>query len=191
MEREAEQTEFADNDRLSISEQVALSGARSGPEFDPVVLGLTLRFYKAMAAFERAHVAELSPHRLTVGQFNVLNVLDRAQKPLTMRELSLAVAVRPTQLTGVVDSLCQRGLVQRDLNPSDRRSFLASISESGRQFLQEFLPGHWFYLRRLTSLMTPDERAQLDHLLQRLLESVEAADQAPPELIVGTPEEAR
>jgi DNA-binding MarR family transcriptional regulator len=157
----------------SIAEQIALAADREGPDFDTAVLGLTLALFRTTTAFERAHVAELLPHGLNIGQLNILTVLDRAAEPLTMGALGQAVSVLPANLTGVVDGLVGRGYVERIPNPSDRRSFLIRIGKVGRSFLRKFLPGHWAHLQKLMSDLTPAQRRQLQSLLGKFLESIE------------------
>ncbi|WP_028921279.1 MarR family winged helix-turn-helix transcriptional regulator [Pseudonocardia acaciae] len=156
----------------SIAEQIARAARREGPGFDPTVLGITLSLLRASAELERAHVAELSPYRLTTSQFNVLTVLDRADEPLTMGRLGQAISVLPANLTSVVDALARREYVERLANERDRRSSLVRITESGRAFLRDFLPGHWAHLQRLMSDLRPEERTQLHSLLERFVESL-------------------
>lgn len=157
----------------SVAEQIALAADREGPDFDPAVLGLTLSLFQTATAFERAHVAELLPYGLNVGQLNILTVLDRASEPLTMSALGQAVSVLPANLTGVVDGLVGRGYVDRIPNPDDRRSFLIRIGKSGRNFLRKFLPGHWAHLQNLMTDLTPAQRRQLQSLLGKFLASIE------------------
>jgi DNA-binding MarR family transcriptional regulator len=157
----------------SIAEQIAQAADREGPDFDPTVLALTLTMFRTATAFERAHAAELLPHGLNTSQLNILTVLDRSPEALTMGALGQAVAVRPANLTGVVDALAERDYVERISNPDDRRSFLIRISTKGRAFLRKFLPGHWTYLHRLMGDLTPGQQHQLQSLLESFLESIE------------------
>lgn len=162
----------------SIAEQIARAADREGPEFDTVVLGLTLALFRTATAFERAHVAELVPHDLNISQLNILTVLDRASEPLTMGALGQEVSVLPANLTGVVDGLARRGYVERITNPDDRRSFLIRIGRPGRNFLRKFLPGHWAYLQTLMSDLTPPQKRQLQTLLGKFLDSIEQNSEA-------------
>ena len=161
---------------LSVTDQVERTAREYGPGFDPSVLTLTLTLYRTMAVFDRAHAAELAPHRMTLSQFNILSVLHRAAKSLTMGELGQAVSVRPANLTGVIDTLTKRSLVERQLNPGDRRSFLVGITKVGEEFLGEFLPKHWRYLEALTAGLSERQRKQLTGLLDRFRESIQAAE---------------
>ncbi|HUO38685.1 MAG TPA: MarR family transcriptional regulator [Mycobacterium sp.] len=159
----------------SVAGQIARAAELEGPEFDPTVLALTLTMFRTATAFERAHAAELVPHGLNTSQLNILTVLDRAPEPLTMGALGQAVAVRPANLTGVVDGLVERQLLERISNPDDRRSFLIRISTQGRAFLRKFLPGHWTYLQQLMDGLTQRQKQQLQSLLDRFFDSIEAA----------------
>lgn len=147
-------------------------------EHDAGMLALTLSLYRAMTAFDRAEATELAPHGLTVSQLNILTVLHRAERPLTMGELGQAVSVRPANLTGVVDGLTRRSLVERQINPFDRRSYLITKTAAGEEFLTGFLPGHRRHLGRLMRGLSPDERAVLADLLERLRQSVDTVDEA-------------
>lgn len=165
-------------ERLSIADQVAMSAQEAAPDFDPLALALTLSLYRTMSAFDRVHAEELAPAGLSVTQFNVLSVLLRVQKPLTMGELAQAVSVRSANLTAVADSLAARGLVDRTLNPDDRRSFLVSITPEGHEFMAEFLPAHWRVLQDLMSGLSRPERTKLLKLLEKLLASLRESEQA-------------
>jgi DNA-binding MarR family transcriptional regulator len=55
-----------------------------------------------------------------------------ASGPLPMRDLAAALSIDAPYTTLVVDDLEQRGLVERQANPADRRSKLVRITTSGR-----------------------------------------------------------
>jgi DNA-binding MarR family transcriptional regulator len=162
----------------TVEGQVASESARQDGDFDPGVLSLTLTLYRALTAYDRAQAGELAPHGLTTGHLNILTVLHRVDGPLTMGELGRAVSVRPANLTGFVDALTGRGLIERRINPDDRRSYLVATTEAGEAFLADFLPGHWRTLKRLTGGLGEDEQRQLSVLLERFRESVEEAEAA-------------
>ena len=164
----------------TVAWQVARAAAEYGADFDPGVLSLTLVLYRAMAVFDRAGAAELAPHGLSVSQLNILTVLHRADRPLTMGELGHTVSVRPANLTSVVEALTQRSLIERRVNPSDRRSYLIANTQAGEDFLARFLPTHWTYLETLTRRLSSEERVVLTDLLDRLWASVESAESCQP-----------
>jgi DNA-binding MarR family transcriptional regulator len=74
--------------------------------------------------------AELSDLKLTQGEINALAQLEPAA-PVTVAALQAATGQRASTLTGVLDRLERRGLVERALNPRDRRSFVVSLTDPG------------------------------------------------------------
>jgi DNA-binding MarR family transcriptional regulator len=76
--------------------------------------------------------AELRDLGLTPGEVNALAQLD-AGAPVTVAQLGAATGQRPSTLTGVLDRLERRGLVERSLNPRDRRSFTVALTGPGAE----------------------------------------------------------
>jgi DNA-binding MarR family transcriptional regulator len=73
---------------------------------------------------------ELADLRLSAAETNVLACLSETRgRPV--RELVAATAQRPSTLTGVLDRLERRGLVERRPNPADRRSTVVVLTEPG------------------------------------------------------------
>lgn len=74
--------------------------------------------------------AELADLALSHAEVNVLAALDPgAARPV--RELVAATGQRPSTLTGVLDRVERKGLVERRLNPADRRSFTIGLTADG------------------------------------------------------------
>jgi MarR family transcriptional regulator, organic hydroperoxide resistance regulator len=76
--------------------------------------------------------AELKDLGLSQGEANALAQL-RAGTSRTIAELQAATGQRPSTLTGVLDRLERRGLVERRLNPRDRRSFTVTLTGAGAE----------------------------------------------------------
>ena len=68
---------------------------------------------------------------LTVSQSYCLRIL-YFQGPRTMGELATELDVRVSTMTGIVDQLEARGLVERVDHPDDRRSLRVTLSTRGR-----------------------------------------------------------
>ena len=62
-----------------------------------------------------------------------VNALAQLEEDATVAQLQRATGQRASTLTGVLDRLERRGLVERRLNPSDRRSFTVSLTGAGRE----------------------------------------------------------
>jgi MarR family transcriptional regulator, organic hydroperoxide resistance regulator len=68
---------------------------------------------------------------LSQGEIHVVALLADGAKH-TVGELQRDLGHRPSTLSGILDRLESRGLIRRALNDADRRSFLISLTRSGR-----------------------------------------------------------
>jgi DNA-binding MarR family transcriptional regulator len=74
----------------------------------------------------------LADLKLTPAEINALAVL-ADQRPRSVSELSALTGTRATTLTGVLDRLEHRGYASRGIDPADRRSFLITLTPTGRE----------------------------------------------------------
>jgi MarR family transcriptional regulator, organic hydroperoxide resistance regulator len=81
--------------------------------------------HRLLAALDDA-LADLG---LSAAEINALACIGNQR---TVRELVAATAQPPSTLTGVLDRLERRGLVERAANPADRRSVLVRLTPDGR-----------------------------------------------------------
>ena len=103
--------------------------------------------------------------------YDVLLELNSAtDRRLSMGELGTVAVVSRSRVSRVVDQLAAEGLVARELNPDDRRSAYATITEAGRARLRAAAP---IYLggieRHFTSRMTAAEAATVTRALEKVL----------------------
>jgi DNA-binding MarR family transcriptional regulator len=89
--------------------------------------------------------------------------------PLPMRELGTALMTDAPYTTVMVDDLEKRGLVQRQINPADRRSKLVRITTAGRAVAREAERIQSAPPAALAAL-TEAELATLDRTLRRLVD---------------------
>lgn len=78
----------------------------------------------------------LRPLHVSAAGGLVLGIL-RDRGPMPPSELSERLIVTRATVTGLLDSLEQRGFVRRSANPADRRSLLVEITPAGLDVLQE------------------------------------------------------
>ncbi|MGP3962379.1 MarR family winged helix-turn-helix transcriptional regulator [Nonomuraea sp. 3N208] len=129
---------------------------------------LDIALCRASAAVARAADAHAAEEGLGVGQHLVLQMLD-AVGPCSQQTLSEELRIDRSVMVGVCDDLEQAGHVRRERNPSDRRSYAVTITDSGRRRLaaaQESLPA---FLDDTFRALTADERRRLGALLAKLL----------------------
>jgi DNA-binding MarR family transcriptional regulator len=96
---------------------------------------LILELQRAAHATLHALSARLAALELTASEINALAQLADG-RVRAVGELAAQTGTRPTTLTSLLDRLVRRGLVVRDTDPADRRSFLICLTEAGRPVAQ-------------------------------------------------------
>jgi DNA-binding MarR family transcriptional regulator len=71
-------------------------------------------------------------HELTPPQMHALRILEPGAKR-TMREVADALFCDPSNVTGIVDRLEARGLIERQAAPHDRRAKLLAVTPEGER----------------------------------------------------------
>ena len=121
-------------------------------------------------AFERVHahlaavVAELD---LAPMQAKALHELD-VEEPISMRELARRLGADPSNVTGLVDRLEARGLVERRPDPHDRRIKGLALTAPGARLRQRLFARLYSAPRALAELPQRDQRCLRD-ALERIL----------------------
>ncbi|MEV7391272.1 MULTISPECIES: MarR family transcriptional regulator [unclassified Streptomyces] len=119
------------------------------------------RFY---ADYEEA----AGEHTLTGAQARLLSLL--SLEPLPMRKLAQKLKCEPSNVTGIVDRLEARGLVERRPDPADRRVKLAAATDEGLRVARDLRDGLRFARAPLAGL-SDEERLSLRDLLRRMLDA--------------------
>jgi DNA-binding MarR family transcriptional regulator len=112
--------------------------------------------------------AEFARGNLTGPQRLVMSVLVRTQG-LSLKQLSQAVSLAHSTVSGIVDRLVQQGLIERQTHPADRRITLLIASDAVRKFMQTRMPE--LALHPLLEAMrraTPAERQSITEGLDTL-----------------------
>jgi DNA-binding MarR family transcriptional regulator len=114
-----------------------------------------------------------SEHGLAVTEFDVLITLfNAAEERIGMSALADRVLLSPAGLTHLITRLERDGLVQRELDPLDRRKFYAVLTDAGCRTLREARRTHNQVLRGgLFAATTAADRRTLQRIWRRLSES--------------------
>ncbi|MHC3472178.1 MarR family winged helix-turn-helix transcriptional regulator [Streptomyces sp. 7R007] len=133
---------------------------------DPLTMEVVELIGDVVARFYADYEEAAGEHALTGAQARLLSLL--SLEPLPMRKLALKLKCEPSNVTGIVDRLESRGLVERRPDPADRRVKLAVATEEGRRVARELRDGLRFAREPLAGL-SDEERLSLRDLLQRML----------------------
>ena len=74
---------------------------------------------------------------MTLPRFELLAALDRVPDGLTMGELSRWLMVTKGNITGIAERLSEDGFIKRQPTPTDRRSFVVTLTPRGRKLFKE------------------------------------------------------
>lgn len=105
---------------------------------------------------------------LSPSQFNVLNLLLDYPQGCSQVDLSRALIMNRSNVTGLVDRLEIRGLLQRQETPGDRRAYRVVLTQPGRQLVQEMLPAYYQGAEEIWNHLPLKRVQQLTEDLQRV-----------------------
>jgi len=135
----------------------------SGPDGEPSLEELVALLFRLTADLRQRFTERSADFDLSFAQAMAVRELDR---PLPMRELAQRLCCDASNVTGIVDHLEARGLVERRVAPDDRRVKHLVLTDAGRTLRQEHRDGLTVDLPLLHDL-SPDERRVLADLLRR------------------------
>ncbi|MFF1924475.1 MarR family winged helix-turn-helix transcriptional regulator [Streptomyces sp. NPDC058221] len=136
------------------------------PRADPLTLEVVELIGTVVARYYEEYEEAAAAHSLTGAQARVLGLL--SLEPMPMRRIAQKLKCEPSNVTGIVDRLEVRGLVERRPDPADRRVKLAAPTEKGTRTARQLRESLDFAREPLAGL-TDADRAVLRDLLRRML----------------------
>ena len=105
----------------------------------------------------------LAEHRLTTATFQALWAISPDEQPPSMKALAERLYCNAPNLTFMTNQLADRGLVERVVDPADRRSRVVVLTRKGREVRDEVLRA--VLDKTPLGTLTEDELRQLANLL--------------------------
>jgi DNA-binding MarR family transcriptional regulator len=136
------------------------------PPADPLTLEVVDLIGSVVARYHEEYERAAAAHSLTGAQARLLTLL--ALEPLPMRRIARTLRCEPSNVTGIVDRLEARGLVERRPDPTDRRVKVAATTAQGARTARRLRESLDFAREPLAGLSRP-ERTVLRDLLERML----------------------
>ncbi|THA61460.1 MarR family transcriptional regulator [Streptomyces sp. A0958] len=143
---------------------------------DPLTLEVIELIGTVVARYYEEYEQAAAAHSLTGSQARVLGLL--SVEPLPMRRIAQKLKCEPSNVTGIVDRLEARGLVERRPDPADRRVKLAAPTERGARTALQLRDALDFAREPLAGLSDAD-RTVLRDLLRRMVGTEPGAGPAP------------
>lgn len=109
---------------------------------------------------------------VTVDQWLVLKNLDD-DRYLKQTELAELTGKDNPTLTRIIDLLCKKGLTERVVHKTDRRSFTVHLTEEGKSKLQEITPQVDNIRMKAWENLTEQDYEQLKRILNKIYQNLE------------------
>jgi DNA-binding MarR family transcriptional regulator len=149
-------------------ERLALQEA-THPDCNPLAVQAIIWLFRAFNAASNAQSEELRPAGLSPSAFNVLMALvNTPEHTLEPCQLAERLLVSRPSMTGLLDTLQSKGLIERHAHPEDRRRILVVLTDAGRTLLDRHFPTHYREQNQLLSGFSAEELEQLVVLLRRI-----------------------
>lgn len=126
-----------------------------------------VRGFGALTRLMGPHYASFN---LTPPQFQMLTIINRLRgEPITQRRLGRELYVSFANVTVMLSKIESAGLIERKVNPADRRERFVQITPTGRALLKRIWKVQPRQLEHVTAGLTDPERIELSRLLNKMI----------------------
>lgn len=151
------------------STEVLQKFAQRYPQADVSAIATFLHLLRVATDFSTALDECLSRHGLLQGRWWVLILLMREESKVSLPSiLAEKAGVSRATMTGLLDSLERDRLVQRIIDPADRRCVSIKLTAAGEAKLDAVMPDYYSRLRVCMQSLDEASRAQLQQMLTQL-----------------------
>lgn len=126
---------------------------------------------QAFTAYGATHIRTIG---LTPPQFDIIATLGNTAG-MSFKEIGDNTLITKGTLTGVVDRLELKGLVQRVSNAQDGRSQIVQLTEAGNALFAQHFPAHLQHIAQALAPVSASEMQTLTESLSRLRAAFECA----------------
>ncbi len=147
------------------------------PDFEVGTLQVTARLSRIGAHLARRQEAVFSRFGLNRGEAGALSALRIAgPHQLSPTRLGRGLMLSSAGVTSRIDRLERRGFVRRLDDPLDRRGVIIELTDEGLAVVDAAVAANAASDRQLLERLDPQEIAQLEALLRKLLTGLELPD---------------
>lgn len=120
--------------------------------------------YQAFEEYSAKHVKQMG---LTETQFDILATLGN-QPPMTCKELGEKTLILKGTMTGVLERLEAKGLIEKLVNEEDGRSYKIQLTTIGKKTFHKAFPEHIEHLREAFEKLSKKEVESAVQVLQKV-----------------------
>ncbi|MDI1293850.1 MAG: MarR family winged helix-turn-helix transcriptional regulator [Methylobacter sp.] len=143
----------------------------SPPTEFPRVLSELVRTNQAFLNYAAIHAYTLE---LTLPQLDIILTLGHAFG-MTFKRLGEKTLITKGTLTGIINRMEHKGLVQRIASKTDGRSQIVRLTTAGQTLFEQAVPEHLDYVNQLFKEYSLEDIATLESTLLRLRKAIFAA----------------
>ena len=125
----------------------------------------------------RLMTQKLRQYDVSPMQCRTLTYLQETEGQVNQRMLERHLMVKPSTASGIVGRLEEKGLVRRQTSGSDGRCRILALTDSGRQFYQQFCAIAEQANRQAEQGFSPQEMETLRQLLLRVADNLTQAQE--------------
>ncbi len=143
------------------------------PEMDPKAVSLMDQMRFVSRAIYHVGEHSIDESGLSFAQYRVLMHLFFAEQmgersEMNPSEISERHGVSRNTMSALIRNLEDEGLVERRLDPDDRRRFNISLTENGRSLVTDHARQHLAKIGSCFTVLSPDEQDNLYRLLRKV-----------------------
>ena len=131
------------------------------------LLRMNMHFVEAIIA-QHPRLGELSGPRMGILMRLMAEEDMGNSQGVNPTRLSHYQNVKKNTVSSLISGLEEQGLVERTINPEDKRGFTIRLTRSGRELITASMPERICYLNQVTSGLTDSEKKQMIGLLSKL-----------------------
>ena len=111
---------------------------------------------------------------LTCSQHAIIAYLfDHKSVETTQRDLEETFSLKNPTVTGLLNLLEKKGMIQRVTNPKDRRSNIIKLTEKSLALEKQLTASRKMAEEAILKGFTPDEKQQLESFMRRLMDNIQ------------------
>lgn len=129
---------------------------------------------ECMQSFERYSAEHVRQYGLTHAQFDIIATLGNTSG-MSFKCLGDQTLITKGTLTGVIERLEAKGLVERERSASDKRSYFVRLSAEGEAMFADVFPKTIANGKRIFAQYSDADLAALEHTLTGLKQVIAAA----------------
>ncbi len=124
------------------------------------------------------YMQEVGDLKMTPVQYSALQAVCN-HPGIDQTSIATLIGFDTSTIAGVIDRLEARGLVERNVSPTDRRVRLITPTASGSEILKEVIPRMLKSQQRFLAPLSKEEQKEYMRLMQVLIEANESLSQTP------------